>query len=168
MAFFFPFSPGSRKERKEAKARQRSPNQPRRDGWRGEGPERERSLLVGCGSLPGWIDLARVELHHLPCISLFFSQPGEVDSLGRAQYFFFLFFAGGLQQRVKDNKITNTDEVSWFAAIRGYRLCGGALRRESQKGLEKTREEKSLLGYTILPLAMSLCCSAKLMVARQK
>lgn len=33
---------------------------------------------------------------------------------------------------------------------------------------EKTREEKSLLGYTILPLAMSLCCSAKLMVARQK
>lgn len=62
----------------------------------GEGLAQERCLLVGCGSLSGWIDLARVELHHLPCISLFFSQPGEVDSLRRAQY-----FLGGLQQHKK-------------------------------------------------------------------
>lgn len=88
-SFFFPFSLGSRKERKEAKAERRSPSRARRDGWLGEGPPRERCSLVGCASLPGWIDLARVELHHLPCISLFFSQPGEVDSLGRAHYFFF-------------------------------------------------------------------------------
>lgn len=92
--FFFPFSLGSRKERKEAKAKRRSPSRARRDGWLWEGPPRERCSLVGCASLPGWIDLARVELHHLPCISLFFSQPGEVDSLGRAQYFFFLPLSG--------------------------------------------------------------------------
>lgn len=52
----------------------------------GEGLEQERCLLVDSVSLSGWIDLARVELHRLPCISLFFSQPGVVDSLRRAQY----------------------------------------------------------------------------------
>lgn len=45
------------------------------------------SSLVGCSSLCGWIDLARLELHHSPCVSLFFSRPGEVDSQRRAEYF---------------------------------------------------------------------------------
>lgn len=105
--FFSPFSLGSRKERKEAKAKRRSPSRARRDGWLGEGLPRERRSLVGCASLPGWIDLARVELHHLPCISLFFSQPGEVDSLGRAQYFppaSSRVCVEDLLQRITDNK----------------------------------------------------------------
>lgn len=76
-----------RKEGSQSEAEEPEPSRARRDGWLGEGPPRERRSLVGCAALPGWIDLARVELHHLPCISLFFSQPGEVDSLGRAQYF---------------------------------------------------------------------------------
>lgn len=48
----------------------------------------------GTGGRALFIGRARVELHHLPCISLFFSQPGEVDSLRRAESFF-----GRLRQR---------------------------------------------------------------------
>lgn len=70
----------------------------------GEGLAQERCLLVGCGSLSGWIDLARVELHPLPCISLFFSQPGEVDSLRRAQYFLGRITATPKKKRIQNNQ----------------------------------------------------------------
>lgn len=77
----------------------------------------ERALLIGRlrVSLCGWIDLARVELHHLPCISLLFSQPGEVDSLRRAQFSFLDY------SNTKGYKISNSDEVS-FLPIRGFTL----------------------------------------------
>lgn len=130
----FSFSQGSRKERKEAKARQRSPNQLRRDGWRGEGLEQERCLLVGCGSLAGWIDLARVELHHLPCISLFFSRPGEVDSYDAHNNF---FFWGGDYSNTKGYKITNSDEVSSLQ-LRGYTLLRRITQWKSRGKLERS------------------------------
>lgn len=50
----------------------------------GEGLERERCSLVGCGSLSGWIDLARVELHHcraLVCFSLSQEKLNHYDAL---------------------------------------------------------------------------------------
>lgn len=80
------------KKGNEARVKQREreaqTNRGEMDDCGGEGLEQERCLLVGCGPRSGWIDFARVELHHLPCISLFFSQPGEVDSLRRAQEIF--------------------------------------------------------------------------------
>lgn len=109
-----------RKEGSQSKAEKAKPTEER---WMvGEGLEQERCLLVGCGSLSGWIDLARVELHHLPCISLFFSQSGEVYSLRRARYF------GGITATQKGYKITNSDEVSSLL-LRGYTL----LRRITEK-----------------------------------
>lgn len=67
---FFFLSPSPRALGKEGS---QSPNQLRRDGWWGEGLQPGRCSLVGCSSLSGWIDLARVELHHSPSTSLFFS-----------------------------------------------------------------------------------------------
>lgn len=62
-------------ERKEGSRSEAEERRPTEERWMmvGEGPGRERCSLVGSGSLSGWIDLARVKLHHLPCISLFFS-----------------------------------------------------------------------------------------------
>ena len=82
----------------------------------GEGLEQERCLLVGCGPGTGWIDLARVVLHHLPCISLFFSsQPGEVDSLRPATYIFWNYSSA------QGYKQINSDEVSSLQ-LRGFTL----------------------------------------------
>lgn len=124
--FFFPLSL-ARKERKEARSRQRSPNQLRRDGWRGEGLERERCSLVGCGSLSGWIDLARVELHHcraLVCFSLSQEKLNHYDALN-------IFEGDYTQKRIQNNIFS--DEVSSVAAAVDV-LCCGALRKESHWG----------------------------------
>lgn len=69
----------------------------------------------GTGGRALFIGRARVELHHLPCISLFFSQPGEVDSLRRAESFL------GDYGNAKGYKIIISDEVS------SLQLCGHRL-----------------------------------------
>lgn len=102
-----------KKGREPEQSREVQTNRGEMDGGGGTGA---RALLIGRLriSLCGWIDLARVELHHLPCISLFFSQPGEVHSLRRAQYF--LDYCN-----TKGYKITNSDEVSYLQ-LHGYTL----------------------------------------------
>lgn len=87
----------------------------------GEGLEQERCSLVGCGPLSGWIDFARVELHDLPCISLFFSQPGELHSRRRAHCF--LDYGS-----TKGYKTSSADEVSYLQ-LRGFTLW----RRDTQR-----------------------------------
>lgn len=64
-------APG-KKGREPEQSREVQTNWGEMDGGGGTGA---RALLIGrlWISLCGWIDLARVELHHLPCISLFFS-----------------------------------------------------------------------------------------------
>lgn len=87
-----------------------------------------RALLIGRLRASLWMDwLSTGRITPLPCISLFFSQPGEVEPLRHAQYFW-----GGLRAKRIQNNIFS-DEVSSVAAAVDV-LCSGALRKESQRG----------------------------------
>lgn len=150
VAVFFLYALG--KERKEALARKRSPNQVRRDGWLGEGLEEERCSLVGLGS------------NYTICRALVCFSPSLEKLIHWDAQNLFL----GDYGNAKGYKIIISDEVSSLQLCGHRLLCCARILQWKSRGGEKTREEKSLLGNKIFLLTTSLCCSAKPTVAGQK